>query len=276
MNYLSSRFAPLALVALAVALATNVLLGPLGLNIIQWRVSDNGLNQTLGADGAILMLVVPTALVSAWLWRLRHRLAAPLALGTGLAALYYGVAEVLGGDYVRYAGNNERFFGLFLSVIILSWSTALVAWKALDATPPAPPRWLARSFGAVLLLAGGLIGFAWSAQLIAIALTGTVGPEYVDSPSAFWTIRIVDLGFIVPLAIWTGIGLWRGRPSAVNVAYALASFLVLQGVSVLTMGVVMLARQDPTASPALVYALAPICLALSMLTLFLLRSYATS
>src|SRR5919199_3094272 len=94
------------------------------------------------------------------------------------------------------------------------------------------------------------------------------------SPSAFWTIRIVDLGFIVPLAVWAGAGLWRGRPTATRVAYGLASFLTLQGASVLAMGVVMLARQDPTASPALVYALAPICVALVVLTAQLLASYA--
>jgi hypothetical protein len=197
-----------------------------------------------------------------------------LALGVGLATLYYAIAEVLGGDYLRYPGNNERFFLLFLTLIILSWSIATRAWVALDPSPPPPPRWLARGFGLVLLLAGGLIGLAWIGQLVPIALTGTVGPEYLDSPSAFWTIRIVDLGFIVPLAVWAGIGLWRGRPTAIRVAYGLASFLTLQGASVLAMGVVMLARQDPTASPALVYALAPICVALVVLTVQLLASYA--
>ena len=39
-----------------------------------------------------------------------------------------------------------------------------------------------------------------------------------------------------------------------KVAYGLASFLTLQVAAVLAMGVVMLWRQDPTASPALVYA----------------------
>jgi hypothetical protein len=145
------------LLLLAVALAANVLLGPLGLGLIQWRVSANGLNQTYGADGACLVLVVPAALAAAWLWRRRHRLAAPLALGVGLATLYYAIAEVLGGDYLRYPGNNERFFLLFLALIIPSWTVAARAWAALDVAPPPPPRWLVRGFGLVLLLAVGLI-----------------------------------------------------------------------------------------------------------------------
>ena len=265
---------PLALALLAAVLGANVVLGPLGLGTLQWRVSANGLNQTYGADGASLALVVPAALVAAWLWWRGHRLAAPLSLGVGLASLYYAIAEVLGGDYMRYPGNNERFFLLFLVLIILGWTTAARAWAALDPVPPAPPPWLARGLGLVLLLAGGLIGLAWTAQLVPISLTGAVGPEYLDSPSAFWTIRIVDLGFIVPLALWTGVGLWRRRATATRLAYGLASFLTLQGAAVLAMGVVMLARQDPTASPLLVYALAPLCLALALCTGRLLASYA--
>jgi hypothetical protein len=249
---------PLALFLLALALAASVLLGPLGLGLLEWRVSPNGLNQTYGADAASLLLVVPAALAASWLWRRGHRLAAPLALGVGLVTLYYAVAETLGGDYLRYDGNNERFFLLFLALIVLGWTTAARAWAALDPEPPRPAAWLGRGFGAVLLLAGGVVGLAWTAQLVPIALTGALGPEYLDSPSAFWT----------------GLGLWRGSGSALKAAYGLASFLTLQGASVLVMGAVMLGRADPTATPALVYALTPIVMALAALTARLLVSYA--
>ena len=264
----------IALVLLAAGLAANVLLGPLGFGLIAWRVSANGLNQTYGADAASLLLVVPAALAAARLWWARHRLAAPLALGSGLATLYYAVAETLGGDYLRYAGNNERFSPLFLTLIILGWTIAARAWAALDPDPPRPPRWLARSLGVVLALGGAVIGLAWLAQLARIALTGAVGPEYTDSPSALWTVRIVDLGFLVPICLATGVGLWRGSATAIKAAYGVAAFLTLQAAAVLAMGGVMLWRDDPTASPALVYALAPITLALAACTGALLRSYA--
>lgn len=58
---------PLALLLLATLLGANVLLGPLGLGLIQWHVSTNGLSQTFGADGASLALVMPAALAAAWL-----------------------------------------------------------------------------------------------------------------------------------------------------------------------------------------------------------------
>jgi hypothetical protein len=261
------------LVLLAIALAANVLLGPLGLGWIVWRVSANGLNQTYGADAASLLLVVPAALTAAWLWWRGHRLAAPLALGVGLATLYYAVAEILGPDYIRYQGNNERFGLLFLALVVLSWMTAARAWTALDPAPPAPSVWLARAFATVLVLGGALIGFAWLAQLVTIARTGTVDAAYLDAPSAFWTIRIVDLGFIVPLCFITGVGLWRGQATARKAAYGVAAFMTMQAAAVLAMGSVMLWRHDPTASPALVYALTPITLALAAGTVALLRSY---
>jgi hypothetical protein len=265
---------PSMLVLLAVGLTANVLLGPLGVGLLKWRVSPNGLNQTYGADGASLLLVVPAALVAARLWSVGHRLASPLALGVGLATVYYAIAETLGGDYLRYPGNNERFFLLFLMLITVSWMIAVRAWSSLDAEPPVPAGWLLRAFGTLSIVAGGLLGLAWIAQLVPIAVSGVVGPEYVDSPSAFWTIRIVDLGFIVPAAVWTGVGLWRQQATAIRAAYGLAAFLTLQGASVLAMGVIMLWRADPTATAAFVYILAPIVAALALLTVWLLRSYA--
>lgn len=264
---------PFALVLLAICLAANVLLGPLGAAVIQWHVSAIGINQTYGADAVSLVLVTPAALIAAVLWWARHRLAAPLALGVGLVTLYYAVAETLGGDYVRYPGNSERFFLLFLGLIILSWTIAVGAWTSLDREPPRPPLWLRRMFSVLLMLVAVLLGLSWTAQLVPIALTGAVGPEYLDSPSAFWTIRIVDLGFIVPVAIWTGYGVWQGRGAAIKAAYALATFLTMQGASVFAMALVMLWRQDPTASPTFFVALTPLVIAMSVLTARLLASY---
>jgi hypothetical protein len=269
-----------ALLTLATLVAVNVLLGPLGLGVIQWRVSAIGLNQTYGADGAALGLVVPTAIAAAWLWHRRARLAAPLALGVGLATLYYAVASALGPDYIRYDGNNERFFLILLALTILGWTVAARAWAALDAHPPFPAFWLGRSLGTVLIVGGAAIGLAWTRQLLDIAISGSpTGADalaYVDAPSAFWLVRVVDLGFIVPICLGTGAGLWRGTPTAVKAAYGVTAFMNLQAVSVLSMGAIMLWRQDPTASPTLVYALVPISLGLAVFSALLLVSYANA
>jgi hypothetical protein len=270
---------PFALIALAIALVANVLLGPLGFGMLQWRVSANALNQTYGADAVSLLLVVPAALAAAWMWKARQRLAAPLTLGVGLATLYYAIAEVLGADYLQYAGNNERFFLLFLAVIVLSWTSVARAWVALDRQPPPLSLRFRRSVATVLLVGSAAIAYAWLAQLVDLAATGALSAPgdaqaYRESPSAFWTVRIVDLGFIVPISTWTAIGLWQGRASALKVSFGIVTFLTLQAASVMAMGAVMLWRQDPTATPTLLVVLAPVTLALAGLTARLLAIYA--
>jgi hypothetical protein len=268
---------PLALVSLAFVLATIVLLGPLGAGVIQWRVSAIGINQTYGADGVSLALVAPSALLAAWMWWRGRRLGAPIALGVGRATLYYAIASVLGADYARYGGNNERFFPMLLIAIVLSWTIAVRAWAALEGQPAAPPRWLTRSLGIVLLLGSVTIGLAWIRQIVDLtvygALTGADALAYADAPGAFWLVRIVDLGFIIPMCLATGVGLWRDSAIAIKAAYGVLAFMTLQASSVLAMGTIMIWRGDPTATPMLIVALLPITLALGLLTARLLGSY---
>jgi hypothetical protein len=49
---------PVAVFVLAVALAGNAVLGPVGVGLIRWRVSASVLNQGLGIDAATLALAV--------------------------------------------------------------------------------------------------------------------------------------------------------------------------------------------------------------------------
>jgi hypothetical protein len=274
------RLAPaIVLIGLAAGLFAAAVLGPLVLGLIDWRISSNSLNQTYGADGAALVLLTPVAVAAGWLAIRRHRLAAPLAFGVGLAALYYGVASVLGADYARYDGNNERFFLAFLVIIVLAWVGAAWGWAAMDADPPRPGRTVARAAAIVFVAGGALIAAAWLVQLVQIAATGDLATAadrqaYPESPTAFWLVRIVVLGFIVPLAIGTGVGLWRANGTAAKAATGVAAFLTLQASAVLAMGTIMLLRGDPTATPWLVVILAPITVAIAALTLRLLASYA--
>lgn len=268
---------PIALLLLAAALAGTVLLGPLGFGVLHWRVSTIGLNQTYGADGASLFVTVPVAIAAAVLWWRQNRVAPPLGLGVGIAALYYAIASVMGPDYVRYPGNNERFFPLLLALIVVSWMVAARAWAELDPVPPAPAIWLRRGLSVVLLLGGAALGFAWLRQLLELSFNGTFGTAadgiaYADAPSGFWIVRVVDLGFIVPMSIATGFGLLRGNATALKAAYGVTAFLVLQATSVLAMGTIMILRQDPTATPTLLVALAPISLGLAILTAMLYAS----
>jgi hypothetical protein len=136
---------------------------------------------------------------------------------------------------------------------------------------------LTRSLGIVLLLGSVTIGLAWIRQIVDLtvygALTGADALAYADAPGAFWLVRIVDLGFIIPMCLATGVGLWRDSAIAIKAAYGVLAFMTLQASSVLAMGTIMIWRGDPTATPMLIVALLPITLALGLLTARLLGSY---
>ena len=264
---------PIVLFLLAGGLVATALLGPLGLGVLVWRVSPSGLMQLYGAHIAELVLVVPAMLGAGWLWQRRHHLAPVLAFGAAAYALYVSVQFVLFPDYTLYAGNNERFFPLFLPIVILAWVVAVRAWAALDSGTSSPPRWLARTFTIVVLATNGLIGLTWTAQVLGIAAGGTLPPGYAEAPAGFWLIRLVDLGAIVPLSVATAIGVWREHPLATKAATGVASFLTLEVGAVLAMGLVQLWLRDPTASTGLVAALGPVFVALASTMVLLLRSY---
>jgi len=274
-----ARWPAAVLLALGTALALGAVLGPLLIGAIEWRISANSLNQTFGADGAALLLLAPTSIVAAWLAWHRRPTAAPLAFGLGLAALYYGLASVLGAEYARYSGNNERFFLLYLLIVVLGWVASAWGWSTMGESPPRPSRRLARTAGLLFIVGGGLISAAWLIQLVVIAVDGSLSQAadalaYAESPTAFWVVRVVDLGFIAPLAIWSGIGLWLGWAGAAKAATGVAAFLTLQAAAVLAMGVVMIVRGDPTATPLLVAVLAPITVGIAAVTVRLLATYA--
>jgi hypothetical protein len=65
----------------------------------------------------------------------------------------------------------------------------------------------------------------------------------------FWTILLLDLGLVVPVATWSGVTLWRGGGGAAwKAGSAVAGWFALTGPSVAAMGLVMVARGDPHAS----------------------------
>ncbi|HSJ21382.1 MAG TPA: hypothetical protein VK964_12475, partial [Nocardioidaceae bacterium] len=70
------RMLALVLTALGLGLAAAPLLGPLGLEAIEYRTSPTTLNQLLGSDAAALFVAAPLCLVAAYLVD-RGRLAGP-------------------------------------------------------------------------------------------------------------------------------------------------------------------------------------------------------
>lgn len=242
----------LGLVILGGGAALVAVLGPLVGGVIRYHASEGAINQIIGGDVAGLVLVAPVSILAGMLvWR--GHLAGPvLALGPAVYALYMYSQLALGGDLVRYAGNSERFFPLYLGLFVLAGAIAIRAWTIIDiGRLPVVRRRVDLTLGIFLLgmaafLAVGLhvpgLIDAWADQ--------PTSTEYLADPSVFWLVKFMDLGIIVPTLVLAGIGILRGRGWAGKVKYAAVGWAALLGASVAGMAIVMQARADQAASSA--------------------------
>lgn len=257
---------------LGTAVAVTSMLGPLVLDLMRYRTSATTLNQLLGSDAVALCVVAPLAVVSALLARRGDPAGALLASGVAVFCLYTYAQVIIGQEYLRLPGNVERFFPLLLAVFLLAEATLVLAWRALPVRLPAPPRRIRRTAGAVLLLVAGFLVVGQHLRPILVAWSDPASlTEYVSSPTPFWMVKLMDLGIVAPVAAATGVGLLRRAAWADRLVYPLLIAYTLLGASVTAMAVIMYARHDPDASPALVGGFAGLTTAVAMLTVTLLR-----
>ncbi|MGB7861567.1 MAG: hypothetical protein WBM90_13810 [Acidimicrobiia bacterium] len=242
----------LGLLVLGVGAAIVALLGPLIAEIIAYHASDGAVNQIVGGDVAGLILVAPLSILAGVLvWR-RHPAGAVLGMAPAAYALYMYSQLALGGDVLRYPGNSDRFFPLFVGLFILAGSILISAWHAVAGHElPATPKWVDRSIAAFLLIVAffltvGLhlpgLADAWAEQ--------PTSTEYVADPVIFWLVKFMDLAIVVPALVLTGIGILRDRVWVRTAKYAVVGWAALLGASVAGMAIVMEASGDQAASTA--------------------------
>jgi len=242
-----------ASVALGIGIAANAVLGPLVLGVIRIRESANMETQLLGGELTSLLLAAPLACIAGILWWRAPRLAPVVGIGPAGYALYTYVQFVLVPDYSRYDGNNERFFPLYLALVMLGGWLVWRAWHELWAGRIATPsRRLAKIYGTLLVVVNGAFALAWLAS-VASAIVNQATPEYREHPTGFWLIRLMDLGFVLPFGLTTGVGLLRRAPWASRNAYAFAGTQALLACAVSGMAIRMWIRDDPAIGPGLLF-----------------------
>jgi hypothetical protein len=222
---------------------------------------------------AALLLVAPAGiLVGLLAWR-RHPAAPVLALAPASFAVYTSTRLIVGQEYLRLPGNNERFFPLLLGIFLLGGAVALVAWGGIDPTRlPATSRRMDRMAGGLLLAVAAfvVVGLHLPTYLDAMRDTPT-GVQYVSSPTPFWLVKLMDLGIVVPVALVTAVGLLRGAPWARKPMYALAGGYALLGASVAGMAITMWLNHDPDSSLGMVLASTSAALTVAALASLLYR-----
>lgn len=238
------------LIALGIGLVVNSVLGPLLTEAIRYRFSESLLNQTIGLDAVSLAAIGPLAVTAGALALRGHPHAPVLALGPAFFVTYMLVQYIVGPEYLRYEGNNERFFPFHLSLFMLGAVLVIVAWREIDprALPQASPR-IARWVGWVLVVSALFLVFGLHLAGLADAMSGDPKEAaYLDSPTSFWVVKFMDLGIVVPAAVATAVGVLCHANWATKAMYAALGWLSLMAAAVTAMAVVMLANDDPDAS----------------------------
>ncbi|MEM7326716.1 MAG: hypothetical protein AAF531_26760, partial [Actinomycetota bacterium] len=235
------------LVALAVALAANSILGPLLADTIDYPVSDTMRNQTIGLDAASLFVVAPITAAVGILALRGHPAAPTLALGPAGCVAYLFVQYVAGPDHLNYPPVLVLQLGLFIG----GWLLAGVAWRierrrsgrrpVREHDLAAPHGWVAFGLGAFVFARylPGLVGSITNEPLPAASAT---------DPAMYWLIVLLDLGIYLPATIMAGVGLRRGLGWAALLHRGLVVWFLLITIAVGTMAAAMLINDDPNAS----------------------------
>ncbi|GAA4964246.1 nitroreductase/quinone reductase family protein [Actinoplanes utahensis] len=268
-----SRLLGAGLILLGTAVATVAVLGPLVSGVLRYRTSSTSLNQIIGGDAAALAVVAPVT-VAVGILALRGHPAAPLlALAPSIFVVYTYTQLILGNEFLRWPGNVERFFPLMLAVFLLAAALAIRAWHS---TPPAElPATSAgadRTAGIVLLAIAAFVVVGLHLPNFADAMRDQpTSVQYLSSPTAFWLVKFMDLGIVVPAALAVGIGALRRRQWARKPMYTLVGAYTLIGASVTGMAITMTGRNDPDASATTVIGSALMTALLATITCYLYR-----
>jgi hypothetical protein len=235
-------------VATGAALIYLAVQGPLFLGHIRYKSDPLILNQIVGQDLVNLFLLSVISIAGGMLLWLRKPLAKYLLIATPLYLIYFVLSYTIGWEWSspRYSGNSERYFFFFLFILIAALLVMLYALAVF-------PRDRAAGFGkkglaaysALLVLFLLVFAAMWLKEVREVIATGTTR-AYGIAPTAFWLVRVFDLGFTIPLGLVSVYLLWARPASSFPVQIMFYGFFLTMIVAVNAMGLVMLLKRDPT------------------------------
>ncbi len=243
---------PLAcgLFVLAGGLAVNSVLGPLGFETIRYHYSESLVNQGIGLDAVALVGAAP---IAAWagvlVWR-GHRAGPVLAFIPATFAAYMVPQYLVGPEYLDLPGNNERFFVFHLLLFVISVALACTAWISVErpALRPASAGSDRRRSWVLFGVAAFVLLGRWLPGVVALTRGDPSGVDFLENPTAYMLIGVLDLGLVVPAAVATGVALRRGAGWAREAAYVVIGWFTLVPAAVAAMAITMQINDDPNAT----------------------------
>ncbi|MCU0237653.1 MAG: hypothetical protein MUC72_11305 [Acidobacteria bacterium] len=236
------------------AVVTGVLLvylalqGPLFLGNIRYKSHPVINNQILGQDVVNLFLLSLISLAGGIALWLRRAVAKYLLLLTPLYLIYFVLSYTIGWEWSSpaYTGNSEKYFFHFLFILV---AAVLVMLYSLSVFPRDRSARFNRKGLAVYsaLLVFFMLAFAamWMKEVFEVMARGTTR-GYDIAPTAFWLVRVFDLGFTIPLGLLSVYLLWTRPASSFPIQFMFYGFFCTMVVAVNAMGIIMWLKKDPT------------------------------
>ncbi len=241
-------FVGLLAVAAGLMLVYLAVQGPLFRNTITYRTAAVIGNQLVGQDIVNLGLLAPILVVGGMALLFRRTFAKDLLIATPLFLIYYVLGYTVGWEWgsPAYSGNSQLYTFHFLFVLVAALVILLYTLAVF-------PRNMTARFGRTgrtvysIVYSLLLVVFAamWIKEVREVMATGTTR-AYDIAPTAFWLVRVIDLGFSMPLGLISVYLLWARPDKAYPIICLFYGFFFTQIVAVNAMGWMMFLKNDPT------------------------------
>ena len=231
----------LSLIVLAIGIAANSILGPFVSGVVSYPFSESVQNMTIGLDAVSLILVAPIGILAAiYVYRGKQTgFIAALSLST--YALYTFVQMIMGPQYIEFS----PVVLLHLALFILAGFILVNAWQRIkDNELPHFNRRRNKISATVLVLLAIFTSLSYIASIPQIFKGGTIPATYVEDPTVYWSIFLLDLGFVLPITIAVSIGLLKNRAFAKKATFGMVGWYTLVVGSVAAMFIVMFLNGD--------------------------------
>jgi len=247
-NSFERIFVVLISIATGITLIYLAIGGPLFLHHIKYKTADIIINQIVGQDIVNMFLLSSILIVGGVALFFRKRISQYLLAMTPLYLIYFVLSYTIGWEWSspKYFGNSELYTFHFLFILI---SSLVILLYSLSIFPKNVEVTFKRK-GLVLyslLFSFFLLIFAsmWIKEVQEVMSNGTTR-AYDIAPTAFWVVRIFDLGLSIPLGFISVYLLWVRPNTTYAIQFMFYGFFLTMIVAVNAMGFVMFLNNDPT------------------------------
>jgi hypothetical protein len=247
-NSFERTFVALISVATGITLIYLALQGPLFLQHIKYKTADFVNNQLVAQDFVNMFLLSPILIVGGVKLFFRKQISPYLLILTPLYLIYFVLSYTIGWEWSsqKYSGNSELYtyyflFILIASLIILLYSLSIFPQNVTSTFNRKGLIIYSFLFSIFLLIFASM----WIKEVQEVISTGTTR-AYDIVPTAFWVVRIFDLGFTIPLGFISIYLLWVRPNTTYPIQFMFYGFFLTMIIAVNAMGIVMFLKHDPT------------------------------